>query len=282
MIRIITDSTCDVPDSLLEQLVIDVIPQTLIWGEKQYRDRIDIQPDEFYMRLEQKEERPRSSLITEASFHQAIEKAANTGADEVVVLTLSSTLSGTHENALRAAESSHIPVSVVDSNGTSMGLGWQVVAAARAALEGVDRVGIIEKINQVRSRITQMVGLETLDYLNRGGRIGAAVKLAGSVLKVKPIVAFNVLTNQVEPVGTARTYSSMVETLHRKFFGKINGIKNLHIAVLHGNRRETAENLAEKIRSEFHPLEIFVNSTGPVVGLHTGPGALGICGYAED
>jgi len=282
MIRVITDSTCDIPEHLVEQLGIVVVPQMLIWGEQQYRDRIDIHPGEFYKRLTIEHEKPRSSLASVADFQLAYELAASRGADELVVVTVSSTLSGTYENARRAAESFTLPVSVLDSTGTSMGMGWQVLAAARAADEGTDLAGILDKIDRVRRRITQIVGLDTLEYLNKGGRIGAAAKWAGTVLKVKPLVAFNVLTNLVEPIGLVRTYTAMIETLYRRFFERIKGIKNLRVAVLHGNALTHAEELAARIRSDFDPLELLVNSASPVVGLHTGPGALGLCGYVDD
>ncbi len=282
MIRVITDSTCDIPEHLVAQLGIEVVPQVLIWGEKQYRDRIDMQPGEFYKRLSSDVEKPRSSLPGVADFKLAYELAAGRGAHELVVLTVSSTLSGTYENARRAAQAFSLPVTVVDSTGTSMGMGWQVLAAARAAQAGTDLKGILEGIDRVRRRITQMVGLDTLEYLHKGGRIGAAAKWAGTLLKVKPLVAFNVLTNLVEPIGLVRTYTAMIETLYRKFFERVRSVKNLRVAVLHGSALGQAEALAERICTEFNPLEIFVNSTGPVVGLHTGPGALGLCGYADD
>lgn len=282
MIRVITDSTCDIPEHLLAQLGIEVVPQVLIWGEKQYRDRVDIQPGEFYQRLSLEAEKPRSSLPGVNDFQAAYERAASHGADELVVLTVSSTLSGTYENARRAAQAFSLPVTVVDSTGTSMGMGWQVLAAARSAESGADLKGILERIDRVRRRITQMVGLDTLEYLRKGGRIGAAAKWAGTLLKVKPLVAFNVLTNLVEPIGLVRTYTAMIETLYRKFFDRVRGMKNLRIAVLHGGALTQAEELAERIRAEFNPLELLVNSTGPVVGLHTGPGALGLCGYTDD
>ncbi len=282
MIRVITDSTCDIPEHLMEQLGIVVVPQVLIWGEQQYRDRVDIHPVEFYQRLTIEHEKPRSSLPGISDFQQAYEVAASRGANELVVITVSSTLSGTYENARRAAEAFSMPVTVVDSTGTSMGMGWQVLAAARSAEKGTDLKGILERIDTVRRRITQMVGLDTLDYLHKGGRIGEAAKWAGTLLKVKPLVAFNVLTNLVEPIGLVRTYTAMIETLYRKFFERVKGMKNLRVAVLHGSALEHAEELAARIRSEFDPLELFVNSTGPVVGLHTGPGAVGLCGYVDD
>ena len=220
--------------------------------------------------------RPRTSLPGVYDFHAAYEQAASRGARELLVITVSSTLSGTYDNARQAAEAFSLPVTVLDSRGTSMGMGWQVLAAARARDAGLDLRAVLDRVEVVRQRITQMVGLDTLEYLRKGGRIGAAARWATSLMRIKPLVGFNVLTNLVEPLGLARTYHALIDLLYRKFFDQLKSKHNLRIAVLHGNALDEAQQLAERIRSEFDPLELLVNSTGPVVGLHTGPGALGI------
>lgn len=282
MIGIVTDSTCDIPQNLVDQHGIVIVPQVLVWGEQQYRDRIDIQPGEFYQRLKTDQRIPHTSQPGEQDFRLAYEKAADRGATSIVALMLSSTLSGTIESARKAGQHFRLPVEVIDSRATSMGLGWQVLTAARASENGADLQGVLNRINQVRKKIFQYAGLDTLEYLKKGGRLGEAARWATSVLKIKPVVALNILTNLVEPIGLVRTYNALVEMLYKKFFDQLKGRKNLHIAVLHGNMPVVAESLVERINAEIDPLELLVNSTGPVVGLHTGPGALGICGYADD
>lgn len=282
MIGIVTDSTCDIPQNLLDRHGIEVVPQVLMWGNQPYRDRVDMQPNEFYQRLTTDSTRPHTSQPGEQDFTKAYEAAAGRGATAIIALVLSSALSGTIDAARNAAKVFRLPVEVIDSRATSMGLGWQVLAAVRAIEEGVDLPGVLHRVHQVRRRIFQYAGLDTLEYLKKGGRIGDAARWATSVLKIKPVVALNILTNLVEPIGLVRTYNALVETLYRKFFDQFKDRKNLHIAVLHGNMLETAGLLAERIRAEIDPEELVVNSTGPVVGLHTGPGALGICGFADD
>lgn len=282
MIGIVTDSTCDIPQALLEQHGIIVVPQVLIWGGQQYRDRIDMQPGEFYERLATDRQPPQSSQPTRVDFSSAFTRAVENGASSIITLVLSSTLSGSINNARSAAADSVVPVEVIDSRATSMGLGWQVLAAARAIENGLDLQRVLEHVNQVRGRIVQIAGLNTLEYLKKGGRIGDVARWATTLLKIKPVVALNILTNMVEPLGLVRTYNALVDLLYRKFFDQLKGKKNLRIAVLHGNMLASAEALAERIKKEIDPLELLINSTGPVVGLHTGPGALGICGYAED
>jgi DegV family protein with EDD domain len=127
-----------------------------------------------------------------------------------------------------------------------------------------------------------MVGMESLEYLHTGGRIGDAAKWVGSVLHVRPVVAINHVTGRVIPVGLARSHKTMVNLLVKKFFDGIGEGKNLRIAVLHGDAFEEAHKLVKRIQSEYQPVELIINMTGPVLGINTGPGALALCGYWED
>ncbi len=127
----------------------------------------------------------------------------------------------------------------------------------------------------------QLVSMNTLEYLKRGGRIGDAMKWVGVMLQVKPLVSINHQTGLVEPVGLARTHKAGIEMMYDKFTSFMAGKTNLHIAVLHGNNLTEAEKLAERIQGELSPSELLINMTGPVLGLNTGPGALALCGYAE-
>jgi DegV family protein with EDD domain len=282
MIEIITDSTCDIPEKLLEEYGIIVVPQVIIWGDEQYRDRIDLQPSEFYQRLSVDPVYPHSSLPGFYDFQEAYESAISRGAHALIVLTVSSAMSGTYEMAKTAAKGLSIPVAVVDSKGPTMSLGWQALAAARARDSGADLSSILNCVDQVRNKLAQFVGMDSLEYLQKGGRIGGAVRWAGVLLKVKPLVSINHRTGLVEPVGLTRTHNALVDLLYHKFFEQLKGGKNLRIAVLHGNVPEEAETLAERIRAEYNPLELLINITGPVLGINTGPGALALCGYSED
>lgn len=282
MITILTDSTCDIPEDLITQYGIIVVPQIIIWGEEQFRDRVEMQPMEFYQRLEEDSRRPTTSQASVGDFLEAIEKAVDQGATEVIILTLSSAMSGTFNMAKSAAEKATIPVSVIDSKGPTMSLGWQVLAAARSRDEGGGTEQIIERVANVRKNLVQIVAMETLEYLQTGGRIGDAAKWVGSMLNVKPVVSIDHHKGVVSPTGLSRTHKSAVKMLYKKFFSEINPGKRLRIAVLHGNALEEAESLAERIRAEFDPIELIVNITGPVLGVNTGPGALALCGYSED
>ncbi len=281
MLSIITDSTCDIPDDLIEKYEIIVVSHLILWGESQYRDRIEITPLEFYERIEEAEVKPTTSQASVADFLNAIEQAREKGATEALILTVSSAMSGAYNMAKKAAEKAVIPVHVIDSKGPTMSLGWQVLAAARARDEGMAIEAIIAHVKDVRNSLVQFVAMETLEYLQYGGRIGDAVKWVGNILKVKPLVSINHDSGRVEPVGLARTHTSLVNMLYNRFFDAIQEGHTLRIAVLHGNALAEAQKLAERIQEEFNPVELLINMTGPVLGINTGPGALALCGYAE-
>jgi len=282
MIGIVTDSTCDIPEDLISKYGITIVPQYIIWGDKQYKDRVDMSPLEFYQQLETDKIRPTTSQASENDFKNVYLDLNNKGITEIIVLTISSAMSGTYQMAKNAAKLVDFPVSVVDSKGPTMTLGWQVLAAARALDVGDDVKTILEKIELVRKRLAQFVAMETLEYLQKGGRIGGAVKWVGGLLHVKPLISINHETGLVEPVSLARTQKALVENMYKKFFEKLDMNKKLRIAVLHGNALEKAEELAQRILKEYKPTELIINMTGPVLGINTGPGALALCGYYED
>lgn len=281
MISIITDSTNDIPDELLRQYQIIVIPQTIIWGSQQLRDRVDLQAVEFYRRMQTDPVYPTSSLPKVQDFQDAYEQAASQGADQILMLTVSSAMSGTFQMAKTTSEGFRVPVTVVDSKGPTMTLGWQVLAAARKRESGSDLAGILAEIERVRQGMTQLVAMASLEYLQRGGRIGKAIKWVGTQLKVKPLVAINHETGLVEPVGLLRTQKALEETLFEKFAAKVKA-GCCRVAVLHGDVIEKAEVLADRVREELKPVELLINCTGPVLGINTGPGALALCGYTDE
>lgn len=284
-IVIIADSTCDIPAELIEQYHIDVVPQIIIWDNQELRDRIDIQPDEFYRRLSTAAHLPTTSQPSVKSFSEHYQAAQAAGATAIVVLTVSSAMSGTYQTALQAAQLVEVPVHVIDAKGPTMSLGWQTLAAARAREAGADVSGISAAADHVRQTLVQFVYLDTLEYLYKGGRIGNATRFIGSLLDLKPLVEINHQTGVVEAADRVRTRRKGLEALYQRFFEKfgeaIAARRSLHIAVLHGGVPEDAAHLADRIRREYQPAELLINITGPVLGLHTGPRALALCGYAE-
>lgn len=280
-IAILTDSTCDIPPELLEEYHIHVIPQRVIWGEETYRDRIDISPEIFYRRLEKEAQHPTTTQPSPADFQSTYQEIFSGGAQTILTFTVSSAMSGTYRLARQTAEEMERPIRVIDSKGPTMSLGWQVLAAARAREQGGSVEEIIRQADLVRDSLNQIVYLNTLKYLHKGGRIGTAARWIGGMLNFKPLVRINHQSGEVEPAGRARTEHNGLDMLWDKFFQPFEPAKPTHIAVLHGSAPERAQALAERIRSEIQPQELILNITGPVLGVNTGPGALALCGYRQ-
>ena len=278
-IALMTDSTCDIPEDLIQQYNIIVIPQVVIWGEQIYRDRVDITPEAFYERLTKDTILPSTTLPSPAEFERVYKKAIAEGAREIIIFTVSSAMSGTFHAAKQIGERIEVPVHVIDSKGPTMSLGWQVLAAARGREAGANVQEMIAAADQVREKLVQIVCLDTLEYLHRGGRIGTATKFLGSLLDIKPLVQINHQTGTVEPAGQARTRKKSIEVLIERFFEQVQTGKPIHVAVLHGNALDEAQTIAERIGQTYAPKELLINITGPVLGINTGPRALALCGY---
>lgn len=278
---LITDSTCDIPQAMIDQYGITVIPQLVVWGDELLRDRIDLTPEDFYERLERDPVWPTTTLPSPADFEKVYREAIAGGAQEIVMLTVSSAMSGTFQLAEQVGQQMDIPVHVVDSKGPTLSLGWQVLAAARMRELGGSAAKMIDAAARVRDKLVQIVCLDTLEYLHRGGRIGSATRFIGSLLDIKPLVQINHKTGLVESCGQARTRRKSIETLVSRFFEQLAPEKPKRVAVLHGNALPEAQALADRIKKDYNPLELLVNITGPVLGIHTGPRALALCGYTE-
>ena len=280
-IAIVTDSTCDIPAQWLKQYQITVVPMTLIFGDEQYLDGVEITPETFYARLANSPVHPTTSQPTPEVFLDVFNKAASDGAEEIVTMTISSAMSGTYDSALQASRQMTIPVHVHDGLNNSMGLGWQVIAAARARESGGDASAMLAAAQKVREGMVYYISLDTIEYLAKGGRIGGAVSLANSVLKIKPLVYVRPDTGTVAPGIPARSRASALEGLYREFLRHIDTKKRMHLTVLHNAAEEEARVIEAKIKKEFAPEELFVTIVNPTLGAHTGPRAVAICGYAD-
>ncbi len=281
-IALITDSTCDIPQAMIDQYRITVIPQFVVWGSEILRDRIDLTAEDFYQRLEKDPIWPTTTLPSPLDFEKVFRDTIVGGAQEIVVMTVSSAMSGTFQLAKQVGQQMDVPVHVVDSKGPTMSLGWQVLAAARIREVGGSALKMVEAAARVRDNLVQIVCLDTLEYLHRGGRIGNATHFIGSLLNIKPLVQINHISGLVESCGQARTRKKSIEMLVNRFFERLAPEKPKRVAVLHGNALPEAQALADRIEKEYDPLELLVNITGPVLGIHTGPRALALCGYTEE
>jgi len=198
-----------------------------------------------------------------------------------VCILISSRMSGTLTSAEQAAKDFPIPVHIHDSRNNSMGLGFQVLAAARVREAGGGVKEMLTAAETVRDRMIYHILLDTITYLKRGGRIGDAVALLDSVLSVKPVVTVKADTGTVGMGMPARSHRIGKKHLVKNFFKKLDTTKPMHITVLHNNIPEEAREMAEKIREMYDPAELFVQIVSPILGVHTGPNAIALCGYSE-
>lgn len=280
-IALVTDSTCDIPPAYLERYGIIVQPHVLIWNGVEYRDRVTLSSEEFYRRIQQENSLPTTAQASAHDFLSLFQTLKEQGYREVVAILLSAQFSGAILSAQQAAEQSPIPVHVYDSRSVTAGLAWQVLAAARAREQGASAQEMLAAADRVRRKLSLVIALDTLEYLHRGGRIGKAAWLAGSLLRIKPLVRVNRDTGITEAYGVERTRQRVVEAMVKRFFSEVAGEGALHVAVMHGMAEEEAQSIAERIRQEHPDAEVYVHLTGPVLGLNTGPRALALGGYRE-
>jgi len=280
-IALVTDSTCDLPPALREHYNIHVVPLSIIWGDETLREGIDIQPEDFYRRLAIDPTYPTTTQPTPKAFVDVYEAAQAQGAEAIVAITISSAMSGTYESARLAASLVDIPVHLVDSKSNSMSLGWQLLAAARMRDAGGSVEAMMDAANATRERMVYMISLDTLDYLHKGGRIGGASKFIGTLLNLKPQIFVNHQTGEVEAGRRTRTRKKALAALYQDFFEQLDTTKPIRIAVLHNAARPDAEAIAMRIKNEFSPVELIISIVSPVLGVHTGPRAIALCGYTE-
>jgi len=280
-IALITDSTCDIPEELVEKYEINIVPLTIVWGGEQYRDGIDINAADFYKRLDEDPQLPTTSQPTPQEMLAAYKKAKSEGAEEILIITISSAMSGTHESANAAAELIDIPVTVLDSKANSMSLGWQVLAAARTRENGGDVQAMILAVEGARKSMVFIISLDTLEYLHKGGRIGGASHFIGTLLNLKPQITVNHKSGEVEAGRRSRTRKRALTDLYEDFFSSVDKKGVLRIAVLHNAALDEAQDLLEKIQQEFQPVELLLSIVSPVLGVHTGPKAVALCGYTD-
>jgi DegV family protein with EDD domain len=280
-IALITDSTCDVPQKWREEHDITVIPSIIIFGDEQYLDGIDLNAEQFYEKLSKEKHHPTTSHPSPIAFLEAYQKAAEKGAEQILVIVVAAAMSGTFIAAQQAAQNVDIPVHVIDSCSNSMGLGWQLIAAARVRENGGDLKEMIAAVEQVRSNMVYFVSLNTIEFLLKGGRIGDAIRLVESVLTIKPLVYVKRENGTVGVSLPARSRKLAIKGLQKEFFKKVNLGLPLHIAVLHNNVLDEAKQIAQNIKETYNPKELIISFASPILGVHTGPKALALCGYTD-
>lgn len=278
-ILVVADSSSSLPEYLIKELDIRIIPLWLVWDEKCFQDGVDIDPHTFYQRLRTSESLPSSTQPSALEFKEFFQKLAGDCSGIVNVLA-SSKISGTVESAEAAKD--FVPgmqVRVVDSLFSAMGQGLVAVSAARAAASGRPIDEVVSRAISVRDQTHLLFVVDTLEYLHKGGRIGGAKKLLGTALNIKPILHFE--DGTIQPLSQTRTKSKGVEEMLNIAAERLGSSTMAEAGVVHVDCLEEGRSLVEKVKERFNPPLIHLSDVSPVVGTHVGPGALGLAFYPE-
>jgi DegV family protein with EDD domain len=269
-VKIVTDSVSDIPPDIMGELDITVIPVLLRFGEETFRDGIDITTDQFYEKLVKSDVMPTTMVPSLDLFARTYARLAEE-THEILVIMLSSKLSGLYNAALQSAElvEGNCRIEVVDSMKAVMAQGFVVIKAAQAARDGANLDEILEIVRRNLPRVDMHAAFDTLEYLKKGGRIGRAQAFMGSLLRVNPIITLK--DGLVEPVGRARSRSKAIDALF-DFAASYSHIEGL--AVEGAACPQDVEQMVERLGAIFPKEKILRSRTTPVIGTHTGPGLL--------
>jgi DegV family protein with EDD domain len=270
-IRVVTDSACDLPAPLIEALGIEIVPLTIRFGKEEFVDRVDLSADEFWNRLERSNTLPETAAPSPGAFESCFRDLAARGATGIVCINLSSHLSGTMQSAQVAAAATVdvCPVQVIDSQSASMGQGNLCLTAARRAADGDSLESIVAEVVDRRDRTKLFATLDTLEFLKKGGRVGNARALVGTMLSIKPVIELR--AGVVEETAKVRTRSKAL----RMLVAKAGEERIEHLAVLHGNAPDLDE-FFDLLAPIFPRDEIITGLIGPVIGTHAGPRVVGV------
>jgi DegV family protein with EDD domain len=271
-IKIVTDSTADLPAMLTEELDVTVVPEYLRFGDEVYRDRVDISEDEFYQRLLHDPVHPNTTQPTPQDFASVYNKLSQE-ADGIISIHLSSKLSGTYHSAVQGKKmiSKGCHIEIVDSQAVSIAMGLVVIQASKMAKSGMSLRQIMDEVGHIVPNVHMLILFDTLKYLAKGGRIGKAKALLGSMLSVRPLL--KIRDGELVPSGQVRTRSKGMDLL-LDFVKNATEIQDL--AILHSTTPDDAQALVERTSSIFPKERTIIARLGPALGVHGGPGILAI------
>jgi len=279
MLRIVTDSSAGIPSDLLGTYDIEVVPLKVHFGRTAYQEGVDIDNRQFYQLLGEAEELPTTSQPSAGEFHEVYSRLTANG-DSVISIHISSKLSGTCQSAMAAkAMLPEADITVVDTLSVSMGQGMIVLAAAEAVQKGKTRDEVRGLVERVINGMEILFVVDTLEYLQKGGRIGGAAAFLGTLLNLKPVL--EIRNGRVEPLERVRTRRKAVQRALQVLAERFEGQGPLRLIVLHAECPEEAERLAQQVRETFTWTSLYLAEISPVIGTHGGPGTLGLGGYAE-
>jgi DegV family protein with EDD domain len=270
-VGIVTDSTADLRPAIQERFGLGMVPLIVNWDGQTFRDKVDLTTADFYQRLRTSKSLPKTGAPSLAAFEAAFREQLKAH-DAVISVNLASKLSGTYEVARKAAESVDPQrISVIDSGSVSVCLGWLAEMAATLAQQGSEPAEIVRRLEDARGRLRILALVETLEFLQRGGRIGRAAALAGTLLSVKPILS--VRDGEVAPVERVRTMNGALRRLVELTIGLGRAER---VGVVDGDSDTNATEVARQLAVHYPDLTIDRGELGPVVGTHGGPGVVGV------
>lgn len=284
-VAIVTDSVAQVPADIARQLNITVIPLIVNIEGKSYRDGVDLVLSELYRRMRTEKIMPTTTAPTPGQYQQTFQSLLRAGAQAILHVSLSSKLSSCYDIACLAAEKvrAEYPdraIEILDTRKAAICEGFIAYIAARAAAEGKPLAEVVKAARAANPRTNLVATLETLEYLARGGRVGKATYMLGSMINIKPILTID-QEGTVNPVSKVRTESHALQTMLDYVAQKVKGCRKLYLAVLEADAAKQAAKLNELVQQNLQPTEIFQTDFTPVMGVHTGPGLVGLGYYYE-
>lgn len=275
MVRIVTDSTSDLPAALVEEYQIRVVPLKVMFGTESFLDGLDLTPDEFYVKLREASALPTTSQPAPGEF-EAVYRELSADGSPVISLHLSGGLSGTYQSArLGASAAEPADISVFDTKSATSGLGMIVVEAAKAALAGATKDQIVTLVQQCIAHNHVLLMVDTLEYLQKGGRIGRAQAFLGSLMNIKPILVL--VDGIVTPLEKVRGRAKGLIRMAELGAERVKPGERVMVSIGHAQDPAGAAQLAEKVKAVFPNLEsVQIREVGPVIGTHVGPGTLGL------
>jgi DegV family protein with EDD domain len=278
-VAIVTDSTGYIPPDLIEKYKVPIAPLVVIWGEETLRDDIDIKPVEFYNRLKTAKVMPSTSQPPIPEFTKIFEGLHAEGY-EILAVLISEKLSGTIASAKQAKQLlPDATIEIFDSESTAMSLGFQVLAAVRAAADGASLAECLSVVEKARANSGVLFAVDTLEFLHRGGRIGGASRYLGTALQLKPLLTLE--EGKIEALERVRTKKKAHARLSDIVVERLTGKPNIRLATLHANAAEDANALLEKTSDRLDVVEKIYSEVSPVIGTHVGPGTVGLA-YVHD
>lgn len=277
MIKILTDSTADMPPSLRGHPRIEIIPLKVVTPQRTYLDRVDLDTRQFLDLLKNSPTLPTTSQPSAGEFRTKYEQMLKEGAEGILSIHISSKLSGTTSSAHAALEEmGKAPVTVFDSLSTSIGLGILVQQAVKALDAGEPLAEVVKMLEFMRDRLTIGFVVDTLEYLHKGGRIGKAAALMGTILNVKPVLTLT--GGAIEPLDKARSKRKGLERAMTYVQDAIGTERPMVAGIAQLEAMEDAQGIQQALLDRFNCKDCFIAELSPVIGTHTGPGVVGIAG----